>query len=104
MIIYVRNKDLDKVNNVPNDGLGEIVSEFINICGSEGDHQAAEAVQGGHAEPALRGQVWLHEGGGEHVGVPCNRVSFPSSRHSEQQTVLPRSLCWNPRLQILHLV
>ena len=62
-------KILNKLNNVPNDGVGEFISEFITFCGSEGDHQAAEAVQGGHAEPALRGQVWLYEGGGEHVGV-----------------------------------
>ena len=49
--------------------MGNFVDKFITGPGGGGHHQAAEAVQGGHAHPALRGQVWLHERGGEHAGV-----------------------------------
>ena len=55
--------------NVAKHGVGDSGHKFIIGLGGGGHHEAAEAVQGGHAHPALRGQIWVHERRGEYVGV-----------------------------------
>ena len=47
----------------------DLGTESSDVGGSEGHHEATEAVQTRHAQPALCGQVWMHEGGGQHAGV-----------------------------------
>jgi len=63
---------LEKPQHETKNGVGDITTEFINVSGCEGDHETPETVQGGHAQPALCGQVRLYAGGSQHVGISCD--------------------------------